>query len=114
LGLQKLINDKLGFTIMPAAGHKKIDETAAFPYVPRMNIFDQVSALWAAHQAVRMQPFGRGKSWIISLHLVLRDLCGEWTGERPSEGDGRLGETAVYFLIPNRLATTLSKIRAGR
>lgn len=35
---------------MPAAGHKKIDETAAFPYVPRMNISDQISAHWAAHQ----------------------------------------------------------------
>jgi hypothetical protein len=28
---QKLINDELGFTIMPAAGRKKIDETAASP-----------------------------------------------------------------------------------
>ncbi len=28
--------------------------------------------------------------------------------------NGRLGETAVYFLIPNRLATTLSNRRAGR
>lgn len=85
---------------MPAAGHKKIDETAAFPYVPRMNIFDQVSALWAAHQAVRMQPFGRGKSWIISLHLVLRDLCGEGTGERPSEGDGRsFKHTSIVMVV---------------
>lgn len=37
---------------MPDVRRQKIDETAVFPYVPRMNISDQISALWAAHQEV--------------------------------------------------------------
>jgi len=94
LRLQKLINDELGSTTTPAARRQKIDETAAFPYLPHMTISDQISALWAAHQE--------------EIGLV-------WT-LLPNQGQSQTAETAAHLQqqILNTLLMAPFAAHAGR